>query len=135
MSGILCGCPHCRQPVTITEEVAGQAVCCPYCRRIFTSPPRALVVQQLPVPEPRRRGLLQKTRDVLIGPPSPPLPPKPFQCPLCGTMDPPIVKQVSNSGNWGLLVTVVTGSLLAPFIFSGKQPAIVCQHCGKVIKT
>ena len=127
---VLCRCPHCNEPVQITEEWAGQAVSCPHCRGVFATPPKALIITPLPSQQ-SGRSLLQWARDKIIGMPEPP---KPFRCPLCGTGEAPVVKQGSDHSGWGIVAALVTGSIWAPLFFGKVQPTIVCRHCGKTIK-
>jgi hypothetical protein len=59
-------CPHCRQPVTVPDQMLGQVLGCPHCRGGFqTLPPQAPVAAPVPV-----------------APPAPPPPPPPQQNPF-----------------------------------------------------
>ncbi len=45
-------CPHCRQPVTVPDEMLGQAIGCPHCRNPFQTFPPAPAPLPLPPPVP-----------------------------------------------------------------------------------
>jgi hypothetical protein len=46
-------CPHCRQPVTVSDEMLGQVLGCPHCRGAFqTFPPQPPVAAPPPPPPP-----------------------------------------------------------------------------------
>lgn len=63
-------CPGCSQPIEIDELHAGQAVGCPYCKRVVTAPKESTLMTAPPVARPARSA-----------PPPPPPPPGGFGAP------------------------------------------------------
>lgn len=98
-------CPSCRQPIEVDDQWGGQAVACPYCRRVVTAPTQTIwPPEDVPIASPARTGF-----------PSPP--PPPFgqpSMPPSGGADPSFpgaASARSSTATWALVLAVVSGVL------------------------
>lgn len=97
-------CPSCRQPIEVDDQWGGQAVACPYCRRVVSAPNESTwPPEEVPIASPARTGF-----------PSPP--PPPGQSPMAPSggaylSSPHAASASSGIATWALVLAVVSGIL------------------------